>query len=123
MVHDGARPLVTGEVVSRVVSEAQREGGAIAGIPVSDTVKRTEDHTILETVDREDLILAQTPQVFDEDRFREALEQIDEEKISGITDDAMVMKEAGYEVRTARGDRWNIKVTYPSDLRVATHFM
>lgn len=119
LVHDAARPLVTEEVIERVVT-ALGDGwdGAVPGLPVSDTVKRVDGESVVETVEREGLVIAQTPQAFVADMLRRALE-------SGSTasDCAALVEAAGGRVRVVPGDPRLVKVTEPADLELVAGWL
>lgn len=119
LIHDGARPFVTGDLIRRVVDAARSFGAAGAAVPVKDTVKRVgPDMVILETPPRDCLWLMQTPQVFScrllARAYREALE-------AGFrgTDDSMLVERLGVPVHVVPGSYENIKITTPGDLVVA----
>lgn len=120
-IHDAARPLVTPELVEGVVETlvADHEAdGAIAAIPVSDTIKRVGDGAIEATVDRDRLWAAQTPQVFRVEALRRALEA-DPIQVEAATDEAMLIEAAGGRVLIHPAPAENLKVTTPSDLKLA----
>lgn len=118
LVHDAVRPLVSRETVDRV-RRAAEEGPAIPVVPVADTVKRIDDAgRIVETVERGHLRLAQTPQGFPADVLREVLERAGREEVEA-TDEAGLCERFGVSVRVVRGDRYNLKITRPGDLRLA----
>jgi 2-C-methyl-D-erythritol 4-phosphate cytidylyltransferase len=118
-VHDGARPLVTAEVIQRCVRVARGGEGAVAGWPVTDTLKEVDgERRILATPDRSSLWRAQTPQVFPAGALRRAYRSALAEGVEA-TDDAAVFTWAGGRVRMVEGDPWNLKVTYPDDVAVA----
>jgi 2-C-methyl-D-erythritol 4-phosphate cytidylyltransferase len=121
VVHDAARPLVSVELAARCV-EAVREGwdGAIAAAPMSDTVKEASpsDGRVVRTLDRSALWRIQTPQVFDADVLRRALD-VPDEVLASATDDASLVEAAGGSVRVVESPPENIKVTTPVDLEVA----
>jgi 2-C-methyl-D-erythritol 4-phosphate cytidylyltransferase len=113
LVHDAARPLVTNEVIDRVL--AALAGGAeaaIPGVPVIDTVKRVADGVVVETLRRDDLVAVQTPQGFRRDVLSEALAGDHE----GATDCASLAERAGHRVAVVEGDPGNYKITTPADL-------
>ena len=114
-VHDAARPLVDPAEVAAVVDAAASTGAAISGFFVIDTVKRVRGGTILETVPREELFAATTPQVFRVSVFGPAVAA----EAAGATDDSQIVERSGVHVRVVLGSRWNVKVTYPEDLAVA----
>ena len=118
-IHDGARPLVTTELIESVLAAAKQSGAAAPGVPVTDTIKRvTPQGRIAETVCREDLCAMQTPQIFDYPLYRQALEEAVRSKLV-VTDDCQIMEAAGFPVTVVPGDYHNIKITTPEDLVVA----
>lgn len=121
LVHDAARPCVSPQVVRRVVDQALRSGAAIAAVRASDTVKRADEHgNIAQTLDRNQIWLAQTPQVFRRDWLLGALERAVDEGFEG-TDCASLLENVGHAVSLVDGDLENLKVTYAADLeRAAT---
>ncbi len=116
LVHDGARPFVTPRMIEEGLAAAADTGAAIAVVPAFDTVKRVAgDGRVVETLDRSELAMVQTPQVF----RRDVLERAHSEVSDNVTDDAAMAERIGVEVRTFDGARSNIKVTTPEDLAVA----
>lgn len=123
LVHDAARPLLTGEIIDRCVAAVGNEVGAVAGWPVVDTLKEVDDEGwIVSTPDRGRIRHAQTPQAFPRARLVEAYRRAGVEGGSA-TDDAAVFERAGGRVRIVEGAPWNLKVTVPEDLVVAEAFM
>lgn len=120
IVHDAVRPLVKPSLIVAVWEAAQEIGtAAIAALPCTDTVKRTLDGVLIaETLDREQLWLAQTPQAFAAGLLKEAHEQAIKDGCSA-TDDAMLVERLGVPVRLVIGDPTNIKITHPTDLLIA----
>jgi 2-C-methyl-D-erythritol 4-phosphate cytidylyltransferase len=113
VVHDGARPLVTAELIERGLEAAKETGAAIAALPIRDTVKEVEPAGIIgRTVSRGQLWAAQTPQVFRYDILREAHQRAEGE----ATDDAALVEALGYQVKVFDGSPRNIKVTTAADL-------
>lgn len=117
-IHDGARPLVSGEVVERAVAAAAVSGAAAPAVPVKDTVKRAENGIVKETPDRSQLYAVQTPQVFDADLIRTALTRAVEDGVS-LTDDCAAVERLGVPVALTEGSYTNLKITTPEDLAVA----
>jgi len=115
VVHDAARPLVSDELVERVVTPlSQGWDGAVPGLAVVDTVKRVgPDGAIVETVPRGDLVVVQTPQAFVADVLRRALAS---ESASAATDCASLVEAQGGRVQVVDGDPRLLKVTSPEDL-------
>ena len=114
-IHDGARPLVTSGLVRRVVAAAERSNGAIAGVPVTDTVKEVRDGRLVGHPERSGLWAAQTPQVVLRQAWLDAAATSDNDE----TDDAAMLSRLGLECAVVEGDPENIKITRPLDLEVA----
>lgn len=117
-IQDGARPLITWQVIDRVVRAAHTHGAAIPCVPVKDTIKVGNGGIVKETPDRATLFAAQTPQVFDFDLLRGALKKAELEEYA-VTDDASAVEYMGMNVKIVEGDERNIKVTTPMDLKIA----
>ena len=117
-IQDGARPLITWQVIDRVVRAANSFGGAVPGIPVKDTIKVANGGLVKETPDRKTLQAIQTPQVFDFDLLRGALKKAREDGAE-VTDDCSAVERLGMKVKIVEGDERNIKVTTPMDLKIA----
>jgi 2-C-methyl-D-erythritol 4-phosphate cytidylyltransferase / 2-C-methyl-D-erythritol 2,4-cyclodiphosphate synthase len=122
-VHDGARPLTSPHLVSRVIAAALEAGAALPATPVSDTLKRSpEGRETRETVDRRELYGVQTPQVFRYDLLLEAYRSARETSFTG-TDDASYVERLDHPVRLVPGERNNLKITVAEDLRMAEALM
>ena len=117
-VHDGARPLITYEVIDRTVRAAHTYGAAAPAIPVKDTVKVVRGGIVESTPDRATLRAVQTPQVFDKDLLSGALSKAREGEAT-VTDDCSAVELLGMSVKIVEGDERNIKITTPIDLKVA----
>ncbi|MBQ8835120.1 MAG: 2-C-methyl-D-erythritol 4-phosphate cytidylyltransferase [Oscillospiraceae bacterium] len=117
-VHDGARPLITWQVIDRVVRAANSYGAAAPAIPVKDTIKVVTGGVVESTPDRAMLRAVQTPQVFDFDLLRGALKKAELEGAQ-VTDDCSAVELMGMSVKIVEGDERNIKVTTPMDLKIA----
>jgi 2-C-methyl-D-erythritol 4-phosphate cytidylyltransferase len=118
LVHDGARCLVTSDLIRRVVAAALEDptaDGVVPTLPVSDTVKVAETGTVLETLDRTKLHAVQTPQAFRLGLLR-GIYAVPEERLRGATDDASLVEKAGGRVLIVEGEKTNIKLTSPEDL-------
>lgn len=116
LVHDGARPLVTPDVIDRSLAAAADTGASVPGVPVKDTIKAVDrDGFVVGTPERSSLWAVQTPQAFRVDVLLEAHRRAAEEGFLG-TDDAMLVERLGVRVRIAEGDYRNVKVTTPEDL-------
>jgi 2-C-methyl-D-erythritol 4-phosphate cytidylyltransferase len=118
VIHDGVRPLLSGNLLRSVLKTADRYGAAIAAIPACDSVKQAEGEVVRASLDRESIWLAQTPQIFRTDLLRQAYERAARDGIT-LTDDAGLMERAGYSVHLVLGSPENIKVTTPADLVIA----
>ena len=117
LVHDAARCLVEpGDAVS-VFRAAQATGAALPVVPLADTVKIVEGASVASTPDRSKLVLAQTPQAFEVELLRRALEEADRRGFRG-TDCASLVERLGVQVRTCPGRSENLKVTHPRDLEL-----
>jgi len=116
VIHDGARPLVTVDLIERGLEAAQETGAAVAAMPVKDTIKVVNDHNIvIDTPSRISLQAVQTPQVFRYEIIAGAYRQLQDD----VTDDASLVERAGYRVKLYEGSYDNIKITSPGDLAVA----
>ena len=116
IIHDGARPLVTKELIEEGLKAAQETGAAIAAVPVTDTIKVAGDDRIVhQTPSRQNLWAVQTPQVFRSGIITEAHQKAKGE----ATDDASLVEQAGYKVKLYTGSYDNIKITNPRDLLIA----
>ncbi|MDD6203087.1 MAG: 2-C-methyl-D-erythritol 4-phosphate cytidylyltransferase [Lachnospiraceae bacterium] len=130
-IHDGARPMVTSEILLRLYNCVKETGACVAGMPVKDTIKIVdEENTIISTPERRKLWMVQTPQVFSfsliRDAYRQLLEKEQEllEKGVTVTDDAMVVETlTGHPVKLSEGSYENIKITTPEDIRIAESFL
>ncbi len=115
-IHDGARPLVSRQVLEEVFRAAAKTGAAAPAVPVKDTIKRVDGRgCVAETVERSELRAVQTPQVFEADLIRAALQQARENELE-ITDDCSAVEALGMKVLLTSGSYENIKITTPVDL-------
>ena len=117
-IHDGARPLVTWQLIDRCIRAANTYGAAAPAIPVKDTIKTVEGGIVSNTPDRSKLRAVQTPQVFDYDLLRGALKKAYEDGAE-VTDDCSAVERLGMKVKIVEGDERNLKVTTPMDLKIA----
>jgi len=116
LVHDAARPAVTGRLIASVLNRAVKAGAAVPTLQITETVKRVgNERQIIETVDRTGLHTVQTPQGFRRDILIEAYNR--DVDFSTITDDASLVELLGGRVETVPGERDNIKLTWPEDFR------
>ena len=118
-VHDGVRPLVSHETINRCIILANEKGSAIPTLPLKESLRKLEENSTI-SVDRKDYLNVQTPQFFKKNILIQAY------KIpfhSGITDDASLVEEAGFNVEIALGNEENIKITSPFDLQIVNLFI
>lgn len=124
LVHDGVRPFVDGALISRVIAGIDAESGSLPALPVSDTLKKeAEDGLVGETVPRQGLHAAQTPQGFAFDALLAAHEDAHARGLGDFTDDAAIAEWAGLRVRLVPGSADNSKITWARDLDVANERM
>ena len=121
-IHDGARPLISMEVIDRTVRAAHTHNAAAPAIPVKDTIKVVEGRVVVNTPDRATLFAVQTPQVFDFDLLRGALTKAEADG-AAVTDDCSAVERLGMSIKIVEGDEWNIKITTPLDLKIAELFL
>ena len=116
IIHDGARPFLTVDLIQKGLEAAKETGAAIAGVPVKDTIKLTDNAGLItETLQRDELWAAQTPQIFKFDIVTAAYNKLTTE----VTDDAAAVERLGYKVKLYMGAYNNIKITTPEDLALA----
>lgn len=115
-VHDGARPLVSLELLEEVILEASACGAALAALPSNDTIKKSSPEMYVDgTVPRESLWFAQTPQAFRYEVLKNALSKAAEDRFTG-TDESLLVERTGVKVKIVKGSPYNIKITTPEDL-------
>ena len=129
MVHDGVRPFVTVEQITRVIDEARKRQAAILGIPAMDTVKEVKRTSLPEdvalitaTIPRERVVLAQTPQAFSTKLLKEAFARAQADAISS-SDEAGLVERLGHDVHVVLGSERNIKITKPADMELARFYL
>jgi len=116
MIHDGARPFLTPDLIEDGLKVVEEIGAAVAAVPVKETIKlAADDRLVGETLQRDRLWVAQTPQIFGSDLIRKAYENLTAE----VTDDAAAVECLGHKVQLYMGDYRNIKVTTSEDLALA----
>lgn len=118
LVHDGARPMISPNLVNRVIKTAMETDAAIAAISATDTVKNVRNNRVCTTLDRDTIWLAQTPQVFRRNILLEAYERVincSKDCVLG-TDDAWFVEQIGHPVHIVSGERQNIKITTNDDM-------
>lgn len=131
LIHDGARPLIDVELISRCIEAVQKDKACIAAVPVKDTIKEIdEDGTVEQTIDRSKLYAIQTPQCFEYSLILSAYSRLFRQaatgqmSLDGITDDASVVELMTEQpVKLVQGDYRNLKVTTPEDIIVAEAFL
>jgi 2-C-methyl-D-erythritol 4-phosphate cytidylyltransferase len=123
VVHDAARPLAPAALFERALAQLRQSGAdaVIAAAPVSDTIKEVGDdgRTVRRTLDRRRLWAVQTPQVFRREALERALLGADDELLAAATDDAWLIERAGGAVEVVESGARNIKITTPTDLKLA----
>lgn len=115
LVHDGARPFITKQVIERILEKSLEKNAVICAVPVKDTIKKVENNVVVETIDRSTLWGVQTPQAFQYNSLIEAHEKARKMDYLG-TDDASLIEWSGKMVTVVNGDYNNIKVTTKEDL-------
>ncbi len=122
-VHDAVRPFIESSVLDKVFAEAEENGAAIVGIVPVDTVKQVHRNKIRQTIPRERLILAQTPQVFRFDLLKSAFAKAREDGFAGTDESSLVERLDQVEVSVVPGSDRNLKITKPSDMDLARLFL
>ena len=117
-IHDGARPLVTTEVIESVIAQALESGAAAPAVPVKDTIKVARKGVVESTPDRASLFAVQTPQVFEASLIRAALQKALDDGAE-MTDDCSAVERLGMKVVLTEGDVRNLKLTTPEDILTA----
>jgi 2-C-methyl-D-erythritol 4-phosphate cytidylyltransferase len=115
-VHDAVRPLTSINLIEKAYQTAETNGNAIACIKPTDSVRKIKSKTESVIVNRDELVMIQTPQTFEISQLRTAYQQSYQSK---FTDDASVVEEAGFSINLIEGERNNLKITYPEDLELA----
>lgn len=118
LIHDAARPFVSPAIVSDVIGSLQENGACTVGITPSDTIQKMESNMVAGTLDRDQLILVQTPQAGHFEWLYNAHADA-EQKGFATTDDATLLEKSGHRVYIVRGNAFNLKITHPSDLELA----
>lgn len=124
-IHDGARPFLDGTILKRVMEAVRENDACVVGMPVKDTIKIADETQFANTTpDRSRVWMIQTPQVFYYPLIKKAHDQLMQQEVSGITDDAMVLERmTGKQVKLVEGSYRNIKITTPEDLLIAEAFL
>ncbi len=123
VVHDGARPFLSQQVLIEALKTGIREGAAIVAVPVKDTIKQARPDGVVQcTLDRSSLWSVQTPQVFSKDLLVQCYEKAYKEDFQG-TDDASLIEAFGHPVKIVKGDYRNIKITTKEDIGYAEYLL
>ena len=117
LIHDGARPLIRSSDIKRIAESAEENGAALLAVPSKDTVKEVQNGKVTQTLPRESVWLAQTPQGFRKELLQEAFSSAEKEGYIG-TDEAALVERIGKDVTIVEGHNSNIKVTVASDIRL-----
>jgi 2-C-methyl-D-erythritol 4-phosphate cytidylyltransferase len=120
-VHDGARPLVATEEITKTVAKAKETGAACLVAAVTDTIKEVADGKIVQTIDRAKLRRALTPQCFRYEILKRAFAQNETDEI--VTDECFLVEKLGVEVSIVEGNARNIKITAPEDIPIVENFL
>lgn len=115
LIHDGARPFITDEIINKNIKKSKETGSCLTAVKVKDTIKKLNHNgEIKETLNRDLLISAQTPQTFKTKEILKAYKNF--KNLEGITDDSMIMEKIGQTVNIVEGSYENIKITTKEDL-------
>ena len=118
-VHDAARPLVSAELIERLLELAREHGGAASAVPIVDTLKRVDQkHTVSGSVDRKNLFGVQTPQIFERALIEKAYKAVFDAGLE-VTDEISAVERVGGKVVLLPNESPNFKITYPADLQLA----
>lgn len=123
VIHDGARPLIKAEDIENTIRVAYENGAAAVGVPVKDTIKVIDnENTVIDTPDRSKLFAVQTPQIFNYELYKNALEKAEQDG-KDFTDDCQLIEYAGGKVKMVQGSYDNIKITTPDDISLAENIL
>lgn len=118
LIHDAVRPLVSKNLIEKIIEATQKSGAVIPALPLSDTIKQVTHNKIEKTLDRNSLCAAQTPQGFKSELLKKAYQTLPFES-AAFTDEASLVEALGVSVSTIEGEKNNIKITNPLDLNIA----
>lgn len=118
-IHDAVRPLVSNELISKTFREAEISGSAVAAVKSKDSVRQQQGSQTI-PLNRDEIFLIQTPQVFSSSILNKAYKQ---EYRSAFTDDASVVEQSGVQVKLTEGELKNIKITFPEDILLAEYYL
>ncbi len=122
MVHDGARPFVTSEILTETVNAAKKHGAAACGVKPKCTLKAIDEGFVAGTHDREKTVEIQTPQVFSKELFKK-MYSVEKEILEKSTDDCILAEKCGADIYVVEGSYKNIKITTPEDMEIAEIFL
>ena len=123
IIHDGARPLIKCEDIEKTIRSAEEFSAAAVGVYVKDTIKIVDKQGFVEsTPDRSTLFAVQTPQIFDFDLYKSAMQKADEQGLD-FTDDCQLVELCGGKVKMVEGSYSNIKITTPDDIALAENLL
>jgi len=122
LIHDAVRPLIDNRILENVVNKGKETGAAIVAVRAQDTIKRVNENKIENTLNRDMIWLAQTPQVFEKENIIKAYQKAAEHNISA-TDDSSLVERMGKIVHVVEGSYTNIKITNPSDIKLAEFYL
>ncbi len=121
LIHDGARPLVSKDLIARICKKLETEKGVICAVKLKDTVKNVDKNGFVnKTYNRDELYAVQTPQGVETEEYLNILEKVDK---SSFTDDSTVLESADIPVSVVEGEYFNIKITTPDDLTLAEFYL
>lgn len=123
LVHDGARPFVTLEMIQNLLAKTLEGGAAILGVPVKDTIKRVQNGKVLETLERQELYACQTPQAAPRELLLKAHKQAQKDGFLGTDEASLIEKYTDTTVHLVEGSYTNIKLTTPEDLLLAERLL
>ena len=122
LIHDGARPLITDQIISSVADSLKEHSAVTCAVKVKDTIKEIDQNgKVTKTLNREKLVAVQTPQGVKVEDYLAAVEKLGD--VKNFTDDTSIMEAAGYDVYTVDGSYKNIKITTPEDIPAAESFL
>ena len=120
-IHDAARPFITSKIIEECITSAKNSDGAVVAIPSTSTVKYSRNNIIEKTINRDNVWLAQTPQVFWRDKLLKAYNNLGKTDI--ITDESVLMEKMGYKISLVSGDEANFKITTLEDWKRAESYL
>ena len=120
-IHDAARPFITTKIIEECIISAKNSDGAVVAIPSTSTVKYSKNNIIEKTINRDNVWLAQTPQVFWRDKLLKAYDNLDKTDI--LTDESVLMEKMGYKISLVSGDETNFKITTLEDWKRAESYL